>query len=66
MIDKLEIPLQELEQLEFKYGVRLHVDQFEDETKPDAYFLMDKSGSFIYIGSTLSNVKEKLKSWYGY
>ena len=66
MIDKLSFPLEEMEKLEVKYGVNLHVDQFEDENKPDAYFVIGESKSFTYVGSTLDEVKERLKTWYGY
>ena len=64
MIDKLNVPLQEMEKLEAKYGINLHVDQFEDENIPDAYFVIGESKSFTYVGSTLDEVKERLKSWY--
>lgn len=65
MIDKLNIPLEEMEKLESKYGINLHVDQFEDENMPDAFFIIGKD-SFTYLGSTMENVEKELKRRYGY
>lgn len=60
-----EIPLEQLEQLERKYGIELHVDQYEDVDTPDAYFIK-ASNSYIYIGHTLDSAIQYLVDTYGY
>lgn len=60
----LNIPLQQMETLEEKYGIALHVDQYAD--KKDEYFMITKDKEYKYVGSTIKEVKKKLKKIYGY
>ena len=60
----LEIDLVAMEALEEKYDIGLHVDQYAD--KKDEYFMITKDKEYKYIGSTIKEVKKKLKKIYGY
>ena len=60
----LSIPLQEMEQLEFKYGIHLHVEQRADGSCD--YFVVNFLGDWWYLGTTIEKVKEVLKQNYGY
>lgn len=61
---ELNIPLKEMEELEFKYGIHLHVDQCEDGSCD--YCEINTWGDRCYCGSTIDEVKEVLKRRYGY
>lgn len=69
-----DISLERMEQLEKKYGVELHVNQYEDKSKPDEYFIVETEFSFPYLnerltfeylGSTLDEVERRLEEKYG-
>lgn len=77
-MNNINIPLQRMEELEEKYGVELFVNQYEDNYKPDEYFV--KYGSiyfappfehvkyrdtYEYLGSTLDEVERELERRYG-
>ena len=59
----LNIPLREMEELEFKYGIHLHVEQYGGSCD---YLEIDTWGDRLYLGSTIDEVKEVLKRRYGY
>lgn len=61
---ELNIPLKEMEELEFKYGTHLHVEQRADGSCD--YFEVDYWGDWWYCGSTIDKVREALKRSYGY
>ena len=60
----LNIPLQEMEELEFKYGIKLHINQFSNGTC--SFYEIDPWGNGWYCGSTIEEVKENFESRYGY
>ena len=60
----LEINLEAMEALEEKYGIALHVDQYMD--KKDEYYMITKDKEYKYVGSTIKEVKKKLKKIYGH
>lgn len=59
----LKISLEEMEKLEQKYNIALHVDQYID--KKDEYYIVTSNGN-EYIGSTIKEVKKRLKKKYDY
>ena len=77
-MDNVNIPLQRMEELEEKYGVELFVNQYEDNHKPDEYFMKLASvylsppfehvkfrEFYEYLGSTLDDVERELERRYG-
>lgn len=56
------IPLEQMEALEKKYNIHLHVIQYADVSKNDEYFELKDDGSKIYLGKTLEEVENKLKN----
>lgn len=62
-----EIPLQKMEELEEKYNVHLHIEQYIDPRLPDKYYKVLKpdvftSDNFIFLGNTIEEVEEALKT----
>lgn len=60
----IEVNIQAMEQLEEKYGIALHVDQFEG--KKDEFYMITPDKKYKYVGSTIKEVKKTLKKIYGY
>lgn len=60
----LKVSLEQMEQLEEKYNIALHVDQYMD--KKDEYYMITADKEYKYVGSTIKEVKKKLKNLYGY
>ena len=57
-----EIPLERMEQLEKKYNIHLHVDQYHDHEEYYQLFpsLLAPIGTKIFLGSTIEEVENKL------
>ena len=62
----MEVNIQAMEELEEKYGIALHVDQFEDKNKKDEFYLITPDKKYKYVGSTIREVKKTLKKMYGH
>lgn len=56
------IPLEQMEKIEKKYNIHLHVIQYADACKKDEYFELKDDGSKTYLGSTLKEVESNLKN----
>lgn len=60
-------PLFEMEQLEDKYNIILHVEQHEDKNIPDKYFYKTKDDDrWHIIGYTIEEAKKTLKEIFMY
>ena len=53
-----------LQDLVDKYDVIIQIDESPDVDTPNAYF-MQLSGTFIYLGCTVDEVKQRLEDIYG-
>lgn len=62
MLDGFSIPLEQMERLEKKYNVNLHLIQFAEGNEKNNYYLKGADGSLTFIGHTLSKVEEFLES----
>lgn len=62
MLDGFSIPLEQMERLEKKYHVNLHLIQFAEGNEKNNYYLKGDDGSLTFIGHTLSKVEEFLES----
>lgn len=62
---KFDIPLREMEMLEKKYGIQLHVEQYEDVDTPDSYWQILPQGTSVYLGHTIDEVERVLGEIYG-
>lgn len=62
MLDGFSIPLEQMERLEKKYNVNLHLIQFAEGNERNNYYLKGADGSLTFIGHTLSKVEEFLES----
>lgn len=61
MLNGFSIPLEQMERLEKKYNVNLHLIQFAEGNKRNNYYLKGANGSLTFVGHTLSKVEEFLK-----
>ena len=59
-----KINLKEMEELEEKYSISLHVDQFE--SKKDEYYVITPENESEYAGSNLKEVRKTLRKMFGY
>lgn len=62
--------IQRMEELEEKYGIHLHVEQYMSDKVPDSYYQVLKEGSFKkedfeFLGHTLDEVEKSLELKYG-
>lgn len=62
MLNGFSIPLEQMEKLEKKYNVNLHLIQFAEGDERNNYYLKGADGSLTFIGHTLSKVEEFLES----
>ena len=62
MLDGFSIPLEQMERLEKKYNVNLHLIQFAEGNERNNYYLKGDDGSLVFIVHTLSKVEEFLES----
>lgn len=62
MLDGFSIPLEQMEKLEKKYNVNLHLIQFAEGNERNNYYLKGDDGSLTFIGHTLGKVEEFLES----
>lgn len=61
LLNEFSIPLEQMEKLEKKYNVHLHLVQFSEGNERNNYYLKGDDGSLVFIGHTLGKVKEFLK-----
>lgn len=61
LLNEFSIPLEQMEKLEKKYNVHLHLIQFSEGNERNNYYLKGDDGSLFFIGHTLSKVEEFLK-----
>lgn len=61
MLDGFSIPLEQMERLEKKYNVNLHLIQFAESDERNNYYLKGDDGSLTFIGHTLGEVEIFLK-----
>ena len=61
MLDGFSIPLEQMERLEKKYNVNLHLIQFAEGNERNNYYLKGDDGNLVFIGHTLSKVEEFLE-----
>ena len=60
-------PLFEMETLEDKYNISLHVEQYEDENIPDKYFYKTEDDDrWNIIGYTIEEAKKTLREIFMY
>lgn len=67
----INIPLQQMEALESKYNIHLHIEQYGDLNIPDKYYQVLEPNIFvaenyIFLGNTIEEVEQNLKKKYGY
>ena len=62
MLDGFSIPLEQMERLEKKYNVNLHLIQFAEGNERNNYYLKGDDGNLFFIGHTLSKVEEFLEN----
>ena len=65
------VPLQQMEELERKYNIHLHIEQYGDLNIPDKYYQILKPNIFVaenyvFLGNTIEEVGQNLKKKYGY
>lgn len=65
------VPLQQMEALERKYNIHLHIEQYGDLNIPDKYYQILKPNIFVaenyvFLGNTIEEVEQNLKKKYGY
>lgn len=65
------VPLQQMEELERKYNIHLHIEQYGDLNIPDKYYQILKPNIFVaenyvFLGNTIEEVEQNLKKKYGY
>jgi len=65
------IPLEEMENLEKKYNIHLHIEQYGNLNIPDKYYQVIEpnifvSENYVFLGNTIEQVKKKLKKKFGY
>lgn len=61
MLDGFSIPLEQMERLEKKYNVNLHLIQFAEGNERNNYYLKGDDGGLVFIGHTLSKVEDFLE-----
>lgn len=61
LLNEFSIPLEQMEKLEKKYNVHLHLVQFSEGNERNNYYLKGDDGSLVFIGHTLGKVEEFLK-----
>ena len=62
LLNEFSIPLEQMEKLEKKYNVHLHLIQFSEGNERNNYYLKGADGSLTFIGHTLSKVEDFLES----
>lgn len=61
VINGFDIPLEQMEKLEKKHNVNLHLIQFAEGNERNNYYLKGDDGSLTFIGHTLGEVEVFLK-----
>lgn len=65
------IPLEEMERLEKKYNIHLHIEQYGDLNIPDRYYQVLEpnillTNNYLFLGHTIETVKKVLAKKFGY
>lgn len=67
----ITIPLEAMENLERKYNIHLHIEQYEDPRIKDRYYQVLENNIFVlenyvFLGNTIEEVEVALKKKFGY